>query len=263
MAPGFIVRAEGYYKRFDRLVLGRLETPAEVRARVATYDFPDALAFGVPRAPQVTSNPANIGKGRAYGIEFYTAREATSASTRLTGWASYTWGRAETIAYGRTFAADYDRRHALSVVGAYRATRLLELAATFRAQSGFPYTPALGLIPAATEAPASGGATSRLVPLLDANGLQVWTPDYGDISNLNSQRLPFFARLDLRVTFHPRWANDRWQLYLEVINALNRDNASDLAPELVYAPGADRPDLTTTRSGRLPLLPSFGLRYRF
>ena len=143
-------------------------------------------------------------------------------------------------------------------------SRLIEVATTFRAQSGFPYTPALGLRLATTEVQASAGSTSpRLVPLRDNQGLLVWTTDYGDTSNLNSARLPFFARLDMRVTFRPRWSNDRWQIYVEAINVLNRENASDLATELVYAPDADRPRLTTTRSGRLPLLPSFGLRYRF
>ena len=40
--------------------------------------------------------PANIGTGRAYGVEFYAEKRATSAATRLSGWASYTLGRAET-----------------------------------------------------------------------------------------------------------------------------------------------------------------------
>src|SRR5690606_9476200 len=97
----------------------------------------------------------------------------------------------------------------------------------------------------------------------DDQGLLVWTADYGDSSNFNTARLPVFARVDLRVTFRPRWANDRWQLYVEVINLLNRDNASDISTELAYDPDSDRPRLTETRSGRLPLLPSVGLRYRF
>ena len=258
------VRLEGYYKDFDGLILGRLETPAEVAARVATYAFPEDLSFGIPRAPQVTSVPRNLGDGRAYGLEVYAAKQAASASSRLTGWASYTWGRAETTAYGRTFAADYDRRHALSVVGSYRFSRLIELATTWRAQSGFPYTPAIGVRPAATEeATTVGTGATRLIPLLDDQGLIVWSADYGDSSNFNTGRLPVFSRVDARVTFRPRWSNDRWQLYVEVINLLNRDNASDLSTELVYDPDSDRPRPIEVRSGRLPLLPSFGIRHRF
>ena len=264
MGRGITARVEGYYKDFDRLVLGRLETPDEVAARVATYDYPEALASGIPRAPQVTSDPANNGVGRAYGVEFYADKRATSPDTKLTGWASYTLGRAETTAYGRTFDADYDRRHALSVVGSYRLNRLIEVATTFRAQSGFPYTPALGLRPASVQDPVAAAAdVTRLVPLVDDQGLLVWAADYGDSSNFNTARLPVFARVDMRVTFRPRWSNDRWQIYVEVINLLNRDNASQISTELVYDPSSDRPQLTETRSGRLPLLPSFGLRYRF
>ena len=262
--PGITFRVEGYYKDFDRLVVGRLETPAEVAARVSTYDFPDALAWSIPTAPQVTSVPANDGTGRAYGVELYAAKQATSAETKLTGWASYTLGRAETTAYGRTFAADYDRRHALSVAGAYRLSRLVEVSTTFRAQSGFPYTPALGLRISPVEVPVDAtGDETRLVPLVDNQGLLVWTPDFGDTSNFNTGRLPVFARVDLRVTFRPRWSNDRWQFYVEAINLLDRDNASDLNTELEFDPDGDRPRLKEVRSGRLPLLPSVGIRYRF
>ena len=264
LSAGLTMRVEAYYKDFDRLVLGRLETPDEVAARVGAYDFPEELGFGVPQSPQVTSNPANAGTGRAYGVELFVSREAASASTRLRGWASYGWGRAETTAYGRTFDADYDRRHALSIVGSYRVSRLVDLATTFRAQSGFPYTPAMGLRPASIGVPASeGSGSTRLIPLRDGNGLLVWTADYGDTGNLNSARLPFFARLDMRVTFRPRWSSDRWQIYVEAINVLNRDNAGALGVELAYDPDGDRPHLTTVRSGRLPLLPSVGVRYRF
>lgn len=264
VGTGATMRVEGYYKDFDRLVLGRLETRAEVAARVATYDFPEELAFGIPTAPQVTTMPANIGAGRAYGVEFYAEKRAMSAGTRLSGWASYTLGRAETTAYGGTFAADYDRRHALSVVSSFRVNRLIEIGTTFRAQSGFPHTPGLAVRPASIEDPAAAAAgITRLVPQYDNLGLLVWSADFGDTSNFNTARLPFFARLDARVTFRPRWASDRWQFYLEVINLLNRDNASELEVDLVYDPGSDRPQLSEVRNGRLPLLPTFGLRYHF
>jgi hypothetical protein len=53
------------------------------------------------------------------------------------------------------------------------------------------------------------------------------------------------------------------QLYVEVINLLNRRNVGSLETELVYDPASDRPRVTTTRDGPLPLLPSFGVRFRF
>lgn len=264
--PGLLARAEGYYKRFDRLMVGRLETPEELAARVATYDFPLGLADQRPNTPQITSIPGSDGTGRAYGVELYLARQARSATDRVNGWMSYTWGRAETTAYGWTYASDYDRPHALSLVGNYRVSRLIELGTTVRVQSGFPYSMPLGVRVAALadsgDIDGDGNAT-ELIPQRDAVGLPVWTAEYGDAGNLNSGRLPVFARVDLRVTFRPRWHNSRWHLYAEVINLLNRDNAGSLNTELVHDPDSDRPRVTTTREGSLPLLPSFGVRFRF
>jgi hypothetical protein len=91
----------------------------------------------------------------------------------------------------------------------------------------------------------------------------VWATDYGDISNLKSARLPLYARVDFRATFKPGWMNRRWQIYIEVMNVLNRKNASSLAPELAYDPNSDRPTVRTVREGSLPLLPSLGVRFRF
>jgi hypothetical protein len=265
-AHGIVARAEGYYKRFDRLIVGRLESEDELAARRATYDFPPELIDQLPNAPQITSIPGNEGAGRAYGVELYLARQAQSMTDRLSGWASYTWGRAETTAYGRTFLSDYDRRHALSLVAGYRLSRLIELGTTVRVQSGFPYSLPVGVrVSAVADAPDvdSDGNSGELVPERDPVGLPIWVPDFGDTTNLNSGRLPFYARADVRVTFRPQWQNGRWQLYAEVINVLNRDNASSLNAELLYDPNSDRPQVTTTRDGSVPLLPSFGVRYRF
>jgi hypothetical protein len=266
LAPGLVARVEGYYKRFDRLIVGRLETPDEVAARLATYDFPEELAEELPDAPQITSVPGNDGSGRAYGVELFLARHARSSADRLSGWISYTLGRAETTAYGRAYASDYDRPHALSLVGQYRLTRLIELGTTVRVQSGFPYSEPRGVRVAAVADAGDGdgdGNTAELVPQRDPLGLLVWTVDYGDSSHLNSGRLPLFARVDFRTTFRPQWQNSRWQLYVEVINLLNRNNIGSFQTELVYDPEADRPRLTTATSESLPLLPSFGVRVRF
>ena len=177
----------------------------------------------------------------------------------MSGWASYTFGRSEREAYGRTYPFEYDRPHALSAVVACRLSRKFELAGTLRVASGFPYTPVVGLRAYAAEDPATG----RLVPGKDASGLQVYELDLGDTTNLNSARLPTFARLDLRATFWPRGPAGRFQVYLDVINATNRDNAGAIDAELRYDPAADRPRIVLTRAGAIPLLPSIGVRFRF
>ncbi len=106
-------------------------------------------------------------------------------------------------------------------------------------------------------------ATGRLVPGYDASSLLVYELDLGDTRNLNSARLPTFARLDLRATFWPRGPAGRWQLYLDVINATDRENAGAIDAELQHDPDADRPRIVLQRAGAIPLLPSVGVRFRF
>ncbi|HEX7486615.1 MAG TPA: TonB-dependent receptor [Vicinamibacterales bacterium] len=263
MGHGLLARVEGYYKMYDRLLIGRLETPEETAARVALYGYPPELRSSVPTAPQVTSTPTNNGAGTSFGFDVYVAHRATSAADRFVGWASYAWGRADTEAYGRRYPFDYDRRHALSMVGTMRLTRTLDLGATVRVASGFPYTPVQGLRVAAQEVKDESGNVIRYVPQYDQNGLLVWTTDSGNVGDLNSGRLPVFARVDMRVTFRPaRWHN-AVQFYLEVINALNRKNTGTYQTKLEYDPTSDRPTITQSSAGSLPLIPSFGCRIVF
>jgi hypothetical protein len=272
LAPGLIARAEGYYKNFTDVVIGRLETSAETAARVATYDFPASLSSNVPRDPIVLGLPSNGANGRGYGVELYVARQPSlstfspgSPGRKLTGWMSYTWSRADQTAYGRTFAADYDRRHAFTLVANMRLNAVVDLAATMRAQSGFPYSPPVG-VRVASEADVADidrdGNRTELIPARNG-GLLGWTLDAGGVANLNSGRLPVFSRLDARITFRPRWMNSRWQFYVDVINVLNKDNATGYDARLEYDPGSDRPRIVNERQGSLPRLPSLGIRFRF
>ena len=250
-------RIEAYVKTFDRLIVGRLETPAETAARVAPYAFPAAIASSVPSAPIITSNPVNGATGRAYGFDVYVEKPPQSRRDRLSGWASYTFGVANITNYGRQYPFDYDRRHAVSVVGTVWLSRRLDLGATLRVASGFPTTPAVGVRVVATP-----GADGSLVPLKDRQGLYIWSVDRGGVGNLNTARLPPYARLDLRVTFNPKKVTGRWQIYAEIFNALNRENGSTITYDL--RPTRERsPAPRVEVDSGFPAVPSFGVRYRF
>jgi hypothetical protein len=255
------LRVEGYSKRFSRLIVGRLETPEETAARVARYSFPAALQDQIPRSPTITSVPSNGADGHAYGFDIYLEKRQRNADDRLSGWASYTWGRADQDAYGVRRPFDYDRRHAMSVVSTYSLFRRLDVGATLRVASGFPTTRPVGVRVASAEVPDGSG---RLVPATDTNGNLVWAVDFGDVSNLGRGQLPTYARLDFRATLKPSSPSGRWQLYVDVLNLLNRTNTSTLDPFLEVDPTGDRPVIGYGNDGDgLPLLPSFGLRYRF
>jgi outer membrane receptor for ferrienterochelin and colicin len=266
LAPGVVARVEGYRKSFRDLVIGRLETQAEIDARTSVYDFPESLAAHVPREAQILSAPVNGGRGTSSGVEVYLARLApSSGARRLTGWLSYTWSRARSTAYGVSRPADYDHPHAVSLVMNLRLSPTVEVAATVRAQSGFPYSPPIGVRVAAVEdtLDADGDGNRRELIPQTSGGRLVWTFDPGGVANLNSARLPVFSRVDARVTFRPRWMGRRWHFYLDVINLLDADNASGFDAQLAFDPGADRPRVTFERQNSLPRLPSLGIRYRF
>ena len=266
LGPTVKARVEGYYKRFDDMMIGRLEPEVERLARVGRYDFPLELAGSVPVDPIITTVPTNDGRGHAYGFDVFVARPTAPADARVRGWASYTWGRANRDAYDRRYPFEYDRRHAFSTVASYRLSSRWEVATTTRIASGFPRTPPIGLRVASADDVDDrdhDGITDELLPAIDGNGLLVYAVDFGNVSNLNTGSLPLFARVDVRATWRPRGPTGRWELYVEVINLLNRKNAGVLTAELEYDPASDLPRIVETRDQAIPRLPTIGLRFRF
>ncbi len=251
-----LFRVEAYYKKFDRRIEGRLESDEELEARLSRYDFPEELQDSIPTDRIITTFPTNDGRGKAYGLDFFVSLRDPSA--RLTGWLSYTWGWAQQDSYGLIYPFDYDRRHALNLVGRYRLTDRFDIALTGRLASGFPQTPALGLRVAAVE-----DERGMLVPETDIDGNYVYTTDLGGVENLNSGRLPFYARFDIRATYRPGGLTGRWSIYGELINAFNRDNAVSIENQLEYDPTSLYPRLVEVPSEGFPLIPSFGVRFRF
>ena len=256
LGRGVLARVEGYYKAFDDLIVGRLETADERRRRLARYDFPAALQASVAVGQTITSAPVNGGKGTAHGVDVYLAR--TNAAARLAGWLSYAWGRADRETYGLRYPFEYDRRHAFNAVGRYRLNDRWSVAATAQVATGFAYTPGTRLRVAAVEDDAG-----RLVPARDTVGALVYAVDYGGLDNLHRGRLPYYARVDLRVTHRPGGPGGRWSWYLEVINLLNRDNPVELETALRHDPDGVRPRLVEMPTAGFPRLPSFGVRVRF
>ena len=259
LGGGTTARVEGYWKRFEDLVVGRLETEAERAARVSLYDFPAELASSIPTEALITSFPENSARGRSWGFDVLLQKRAAPGA-RLSGWASYTYASARRDEYGLSSPFEYDRPHAATLVGSWRFGPKWDLAATLRAYSGFPRTPVLGLRVAAEKT-----EEGRYVPALDAEGRYVYETERGGVSNLNTARLPVFVRLDLRLSWKPRGAQGRWLLYLDVINATNRKNAGQITSTLEYDPisTVDQPRLVEKPDVAIPFLPSLGVRFRF
>ena len=140
------------------------------------------------------------GQGRVLGAEFIVRVDSRSI---FSGWLSYTFSRSErrasTSAAYRLF--DYDQTHVLSAVATV-AYAGFSLGARLRVASGMPRTPVTGMY----------NAMAGIEPIFGAQ---------------NSDRLPLFHALDLRLakTFHAK----RLKItpYLEGINLTKHKNAED------------------------------------
>lgn len=268
LSGGMSLRVEGYDRRLDRLIVGRLETEAERQARLAEYRpvyWPGPLQNEIPTDPLITSVPVNAGSGRARGLEVLLTKRPRSNDTRLTGWFSYTLSKSDRATYGFTYPFDYDRRHAVSVVGEWRLSPRVTTSVAVQAASGFPVTIPNG----ARVATLGGGDDDHPLQFPFAvggagptDGL-VYMVDFGSLSRINSSRLPATSRVDFRATLHPKNATGHWTFYLDIINVLNHRNRLAVFSDLGYNPSGTRPIVINQYGGGFPILPSIGLKYRF
>jgi len=179
----------------------------------------------------VPLNFDNGGEGRAYGLELLVRHEL---SNHFTGWLSYTLSRSERRDNGssdyRLF--DYDQTHILTLVGTYELPRNWSIGARFRLVSGKLVTPRVGAVYSADDG--------------------VYEPIYGDV---NSERMPPFHQLDIRLD--KKWIYDNWVLtaYLDVQNVYNHANPEGYSYNFDYSE-------KRVRQG-LPIIPVIGIKGEF
>jgi hypothetical protein len=170
----------------------------------------------------------NDGDGRAGGVELLVRLHGKGP---VSGWVSYTLSRAERRdGPGEEYRPfTFDQTHILSVVASVQLPWRLIFGARFRYVTGNTETPITG-------------------SLYDADS-DVYVPIPGAT---NSERVPSYNQLDLRL--ERRWVFDRWALtaYLDVQNSYNRQN-----PEgWVYSYDYRQREVL---SG-LPIIPSIGIK---
>lgn len=150
------------------------------------------------------SRYANNGEGYTYGLETMIRKELTD---KLSGWLSLTLSKAKrkhTIT-GKEFPFDYDQPLNVSLVTQYKWSEKMTFGMKYWLHSGSPYTPVNGAI----EDPQIPGH---------------YEANYGDV---NSDRLPVYNRLDLRIDRKLK-TSGRFKLtgYIDLLNVLNTKNVS-------------------------------------
>ncbi len=186
----------------------------------------------------VTSDPitrySNEGEGEAMGLELLLRKAPTD---KLSGWLSVSLSKAERIrANGERFPFEYDQPLVISLVGDYRLNERWSFGAKWWYHSGAPYTPITG---------------STLVPADPVNGIpEHYVPIYS--TEINSERMPDYHRLDLRVNRH---YSKKTIGYLELVNAYAQQNVGGYDYNVDYT---SRDEIY-----QLPFLISLGFTTRF
>lgn len=185
---GISLSAEVYYKRMKNLVEYR-----EGALLVMNDDYEREMVRG---------------KGNAYGIELFAGR----TEGRFSGWVGYALSYAnrsfDSLNGGRSYAARYDRRHDLSLVG------MVEISRRWAVSTSVLY---------ATGAPFTGQQGQYIVPKPDFGGFDV-LPVY---TSRNALRLSASFRIDLDLQYKFRIGKHiAGDAHLSVYNLLNRTQPS-------------------------------------
>jgi outer membrane receptor protein involved in Fe transport len=221
---GWSARVEVYDKRMSHL-RPRFENLLDSLAL-----FPEAQADRIRIAPD---------HGVARGAELLLRKESNGP---WSGWISYARSSVRDDVDGRMVPRSWDQRDAVTASVNYgHADRWnISLAGIFH--SGWPTT----------------SISPYLVPVGGGNyDLKINT------GPLNDDRLPGYARIDLRASRSVPIASGRLSFFVEAINLFNHANVSRVAGFNITA---DRNlTLTTTRltESIVPLVPSFGITWQF
>ncbi|WP_437625878.1 TonB-dependent receptor domain-containing protein [Sorangium sp. So ce1151] len=233
-------RALHYALGVEQEVTRNIEASAE-----GFYKQLDELVVGVNRPGSIQLDYQNLGSGRVVGGEFLLKYKPDDG---FFGWVAYTLSRSTRVP-GPGEAerlVSFDQTHILTVLGSYRLGDGWEFGARFRLVSGNLVTPNACNV---NELSCDPYRTNAL--FYAPTGTYTPIP----FSTPNSERLPPFHQLDLRLD--KTWKFSRWRLsaYLDVQNVYN--NANSEAVQYNY-------DYTARQyvTG-LPILPSFGLRGEF
>ena len=177
----------------------------------------------------------NQGVGYAQGTEIFLRHRS---GDRFFGWVSYAYAlskRRDRLGEPYRYYT-FDQTHVATLAASYNLTPTWEFGAKWQYRTGNPVTP----------------VTDATLILDPRNGKPIYLPNYGET---NSERLPPYHRLDLRVSKAFRF--NSWELgfFLELLNAYNRKNLLD------YRYNDDYSEKTPIY--QFPIIPYLGITAEF
>jgi hypothetical protein len=227
LSKEFSINVEGYYKYFSQL--------SNINQNKL---YPDTDEFS--QIDDVYKKDFILENGESYGADVLLKY----SGNRLFLWGVYSYGYSHRWDGDTLYFPVFDRRHNINLVGTYLFGKKkgLEVSIRWNLGSGLPFTP-----------------TAGFYELEDFNGSVTTDPttsNQNDVSTIlgefNSERLPYYHRLDLTVKKQFKFKNESViEAIASVTNVYNRKNifyVNRITNEKIY---------------QFPILPSLGLSYKF
>lgn len=223
--PEYYFSAETYYKRMKHL-----------------YEFVINPVLN-PRDNNI-DNQFTEGEGEAYGVELFVNRTIGE----ITGWVGYTlsWtrGQFDELNAGRVFYPRYDRRHDVSVVMTYEPNQNWTFGATWIYASGQGFTLPTGQF------------------IFSGIGLDESTGIKYNYTERNGYKLPAYHKLDLSASYKFLWSDLQWEVFLNIYNVYNRNNA--FAQYVTFEKNAEGKNVPVLKQISLfPIIPMAGIKVEF
>ena len=219
---GYSFSVEGYYKKMTNLI--------QYKEGSSFFD-----------ANTNWQSKIEIGRGWAYGTEFFLEKKRG----KLTGWIGYTlsWTNRQfdNINFGKIFPYRYDRRHDLSVVMTYKLNDTWDFGAVFVYGTGNAVT--------------LGTQNYNLAYNEITNGIKNSQVSY--FNSINNYRMPAYHRLDVSAnrTREKKWGQT--VLSFSVYNLYNRKN-----PYFLYTDNQQGKTVLMQVS-LFPIIPSISWKFKF
>lgn len=204
-------------KKFSRELTGRIDAYYKRYDELAVYD-------------SSRKTYVNEGEGTAKGVEVLLREDA---GERFFGWISYAYSKSERLRppTNQWAAYPYDQPNILTLVASWRFTPVWSAGAKVHYNTGLL-------------------AKSLVKRYQDGQG--IWRAVFSDTYD---RRLDDYLRLDVRVDYSWRWEGWRLNLYLEILNLLNRLNPAGVGYSKDYS--------ESHVISNLPRMPYFGLEAEF
>ncbi|MEJ6637654.1 MAG: TonB-dependent receptor [Crocinitomicaceae bacterium] len=227
LGENITVNLEGYYKYFSQL--------SNINQNKL---YEDVAAFEL--IDDVFKKDFIIESGQSMGADLLIKY----SKDRLFLWGVYSYGHNVRWDGFNEYYPVFDRRHNINIVGSYifGDKKDFEMSVRWNLGSGLPFTPTAGFFQSENF---SGGVTSDP----NTNNSNTVSTILGEF---NSQRLPYYHRLDITVKKKIKFKNKTiLEMVFSVTNAYSRKNifyVNRVTNEEIY---------------QFPLLPSFGMSYKF